>query len=273
MIRASELVRRSSTYPDASTDTWVRHVVTPVRSVINNAHDLGHCAPIRIKGYSKEERVAQDIKRGRKSRVKKTPGSWEWLLKFRQHAPKRHAALAMFMFMTGARISQAVAMNPDRHLKLDEMLVCIPAAKGHDDRWITVPQELVTELASLPLIYPRGFDRTAENLRVFGFADRSSPRKGWARACKLAEIDLLPFHAAGRHGFGQEMNVRQGIDEKAAGEFGGWSDTSLMRRTYTHDEQTTEKIHEAQLRGLRAAEQATKLTLFSSSEAKRKGRA
>ncbi|WP_292931929.1 tyrosine-type recombinase/integrase [Novosphingobium sp. PASSN1] len=259
-------------YPDASTDTWVRHVVTPVRSVINNAHDLGHCAPIRIKGYSKEERVAQDIKRGRKSRVKKTPGSWEWLLKFRQHAPKRHAALAMFMFMTGARISQAVSMHPDRHLKLDDMLVCIPAAKGHDDRWISVPQELATELASLPRIYPRGFDRTVENMRVFGFADRSSPRKGWARACKLAGIDLLPFHAAGRHGFGQEMNVRQGIDEKAAGEFGGWSDTSLMRRTYTHAEQTAEKIHEAQMRGLRAAEQATKLTLFSSPDGKRKGK-
>jgi hypothetical protein len=28
--------------------------------------------------------------------------------------------------------------------------------------------------------------------------------KGWAKACKLAGIDLLPFHAAGRHGFGQE---------------------------------------------------------------------
>jgi len=67
--------------------------------------------------------------------------------------------------------------------------------------------------------------------------------------------------------------VRQGIDEKAAGEFGGWSDTSLMRRTYTHAEQTAEKIHEAQIRGLRAAEQATKLTLFSSADGKKKGKA
>ena len=50
------------------------------------------------------------------------------------------------------------------------------------------------------------------------------------------------------------MNVRQGIDEKAAAEFGGWADTSLMRRTYTHAERTTEKVHEAQLRGLREAE-------------------
>ncbi len=57
------------------------------------------------------------------------------------------------------------------------------------------------------------------------------------------------------------MNVRQGIDEKAAGEFGGWSDTILMRRTYTHAEQTADKIHEAQRRGLRVAERKTKLKL------------
>lgn len=165
------------------------------------------------------------------------------------------------MFMTGARISQAVSMHPDRHLKLDEGMVCIPAAKGHDDRWINVPDELVKELRSLPRLYPRGVPHEPENLRVFGFADRSSPRKGWAKACRAAKIELLPFHAAGRHGFGQEMNVRQGIDEKAAGEFGGWSDTTLMRRTYTHAEQAANKIHEAQRRGLRLAEHKTKLKL------------
>ena len=72
-----------------------------------------------------------------------------------------------------------------------------------------------------------------------------------------------PIH---RGGFGQEMNVRQGIDEKAAAEFGGWADTSLMRRTYTHAEQTTEKVHAAQLRGPREAEQKTNLTLFGKGE-------
>jgi len=248
-------------YPDASTDTWLRQVVTPVRSVINNAHDLGKCGAIRIKGYSKEERVAQDLKRGKKSRGERKPGSWEWLLRFRQYAPRQHAALAMFMFMTGARISQAVSMHPDKHLKLDESQVCIPAAKGHDDRWLSIPEELVEELAALPRLYPRGYDRKAENLRVFGFADRSSPRKGWASACKEAGIELLPFHSAGRHGFGQEMNVRQGIDEKAAGDFGGWADTSLMKRTYTHAEQTAIKIHDAQRRGIKIAEASTNLKL------------
>lgn len=251
----------SKLYPTASTDTWVRQVISPIRAVINNAHDLGQCPPIKIKGYSEAERITQDKKRGRPSRVKKTPGSWEWLLKFRQHADRRHAALALFMFTTGARISQAITMHPANHLDLQNGRACIPGAKGHDDRWLDIPPMLVTELANLPELYPRGVERKKKNLRLFGFADRSSPRKGWAAACKAAGIEELPFHAAGRHGFGQEMNVRQPIDEKAAGAFGGWSDTGLMRRTYTHAEDTSGKVHSAFRKGLRLAEKKTRLTL------------
>jgi len=247
--------------PEASTDTWVRQVITPVRSVINNAHDLGKCPPIRIKGFDKAARVEQDLKRGKTSRVKKTPGSWEWLLRFRAHANRRHAALALFMFSTGARISQAVAMHPKKHLDLQNGRACIPAAKGHDDRWVDIPPELVVELANLPVLYPRGADRKPANARLFGFADRSSPRKGWASACKAAGIPFIPFHAAGRHGFGQEMNVRQPIDEKAAGEFGGWSDTGLMRRVYTHAEDAAGKVHGAWRAGLKKAEAETGLQL------------
>jgi integrase len=167
----------------------------------------------------------------------------------------------MFMFMTGARISQAIAMHPVKHLDLPGRRALIPAAKGHQARWVDLAPELVAVLQALPPLYPRGVERTPANMRLFGFADRSSPRKGWAAACKAAGIDRLPFHAAGRHGFGQEMNVRQPIDEKAAGAFGGWSDTALMRRTYTHAEQTAQKVHRAQRKGLRLAERKTKLTL------------
>lgn len=248
-------------YPAACADTWTRQVVTPVRAVINHAHDLGKAPPIRIKGYSREERIAQDIERGRHSRQPRTPGSWEWLLRFRQHADRRHAALALFMFTTGARISQAVAMHPGLHLDLPNARACIPAAKGHAERWVDLPTELVTELANLPLLYPRGVERKPANARLFGFADRSSPRKGWVSACKAAQIECLGFHAAGRHGFGQEMNVRQRIDEKAAGEVGGWADTALMRRTYTHPEQAGDKVKKALRKGLRAAERTTRIKL------------
>lgn len=250
-------------YPDACTDTWHRNIITPTRAVINNAHDEGKCAPIRIKGYSEEERIAQDKRRGRASRVEKTPGSWEWLLRFRQHASPRHGALALTMFMTGARISQALAMHPGKHLDLQNGRICIPGAKGHGDRWLDIPPELVADLANLPKLWPRGWKRTLPNLRVFGFADRSSPRKGWDAACDRAGIERLSFHAAGRHGFGQEMNIRNPVDEKAAGQFGGWRDTKLMRATYTHAEGTAEKIHQSMRAGLRQAEQETGLKLAS----------
>lgn len=249
-------------YPDGSCDHWTRAVITPARAVINNAHDLGKCPPIRVKGYSREERLAQDKRRGKKSRVERTPGSWEWLLQFRAHASQRHAALALFMFVTGARISQACAMNPLVHCQLDKNRVCVPGAKGHDDRWIEIPPELSTELKNLPVLYPRGWKRKPENRRLFGFAERSSPRKGWQSACKKAKIELIWFHAAGRHGFGQEMNVRQGVDEKAAGAYGGWSDTNLMRRTYTHEEHGQAKILAAFRTGLVQAEKSTGLKLL-----------
>ena len=245
-------------YPMASTDTWVRQVVTPIRAVINNAHDLGRCPPIRVRAYTDQEQLEQDQRRGKSSREKKTPGSWDWLLKFRAHASPRHAALATFMFLTGARISQAIAMRPDVNLRLDQGRALVPAAKGHAARWVDLHPLLLDDLRALKPAYPRGAEPKIENLRVFGFADRSSPRKGWIAACDAAGIERLTFHAAGRHGFGQEMNIRQRVDEKAAASQGGWKDVGLMKRVYTHVEDASRKIHEAQDRGLRKAQKALK---------------
>lgn len=249
-------------YPDNATDSWRRWVITPARAVINNAHDSGKCASIMIKGFTEEERIEQDKLRGKKSRVERKPGSWEWLLQFRQHAGRYHSALALFMFATGARIGQATRMHPDKHLDLQNARVCVPAAKGSDDRWITVPMEVVVELANLKPKCPRTWARKRANLRVFGFAGSDGCRSGWRTACKLAGIEHLPPHSAGRHGFGQEYNVRQPTDEKAAGAFGGWRDTSLMKKTYTHAEDFEGKIHDAFRTGLVQAETATGLKLM-----------
>jgi integrase len=250
-------------YPKNSTDSWRRWVIAPTRAVINNAHKGGHCPYIRIDGYEKKERVKQDAARGKRSRVAKTPGSWEWLLMFRQKASKRHAALAFFMFATGARIGQAVAMHPDQHLKLDEGKVIVPGAKGHEDRELEIPPELVADLRGIVPKTPRGWDRSRRaNLRVFGWASKDGPRKGWMRACKLAKIEYLPPHSAGRHGFGQEMRVRQGVDKKAIEAFGGWSATGdMIDKTYTHAEDHAAKIHGAFRTGLVQAQNQTGLKL------------
>lgn len=250
-------------YPKNCTDSWRRWVITPARAVINKANDLGKCPPIRIKGYSETERVEQDRKRKRASRIEQRPGDWEWILRFYQHATPRHGALALLMFATGARVGQAVAMHPERHLRLQAGKVIIPGAKGHDDREIEIPSELVAILANLKAQTPRGWDRNDKrNLRVFGFAGRCGPLSGWRRACKAAGIAYIPPHAAGRHGFGQEHVVRQGTDDKAAGKYGGWRDTGLMRRTYTHAEDAESKILTGFRTGLVQAENRLGLKLL-----------
>lgn len=253
-------------YPKNCTDSWRRWAITPARAVINNANDLGKCPPIRIKGYSEAERAEQDKRRKRASRIEQIPGSWDWLLRFREYAPQRHGALALFMFATGARIGQAVAMHPEKHLRLQQGRIVIPGAKGHGDREIEIPPELVVELANLRPRTPRGWDKNDKrNLRVFGFADRCGPLSGWRKACRQAGIAYIPPHAAGRHGFGQEHVIRQGTDDKAASKYGGWRDTALMRKTYTHAEDAEGKILTAFRTGLVQAEKATGLKLLKES--------
>ncbi len=249
-------------YPDACTDTWRRWVITPARAVINKANDLGKCPPIRIKGYSEKERIDQDKKRKRASRLERRPGDWVWLLKFRQTAPKRHGALALFMFATGARVGQSIQMTPKHLEKLPQGKVIVPGAKGHEDREIAVPPELVAELANLVPKCPRGWPKLPANRRVFGFASSCGPLKAWKRACTDAGIPYLSPHAAGRHGFGQEHVIRQGSDSKAVGKFGGWSDTELLARTYTHAEDFEDKILTGFRAGLVQAESETGLKLL-----------
>ena len=255
-------------YPTNATDTWRRWVITPARAVINNAHELGKCPPIRVKGFDTEDRILQDRKRGKKSRQQKTPGDWTWLLKFRQHASERHGALALLMFATGARIGQAVEMNPAKHLaKLDRNIVIIPGAKGHDDREIEVAPEVAADLRALPVLWPRGWERTPDNQRVFGFADKDAYRNGWIKACIAAGIPYLPAHSAGRHGFGQEMRVRQGVDKKAVEAFGGWSPHGdMVDRTYTHSEDSGGKVLAGFRTGLVQAQKQTGIKLMNKVE-------
>lgn len=222
-------------YPDQSTDTWQRQVVTPVRSVINNAHDLGKCPPIRIKGYTKAERLKQDRRRGKQGRQAKTPGSWPWIDAFAAHAPPRLAALAKFMFTTGARISQAINIDDGDDLDLQNGRVRLPEAKGHEQQWVDLIPEVVADLANL----------TTRNGRLFGYQYRWSVYKPWRKACKDAGIEYISPHAAGRHGFGTELIVRQGMDAVTVAREGRWSSPIVPLRTYAHPEDSTARVHAA----------------------------
>ncbi|MGB6087748.1 tyrosine-type recombinase/integrase [Parvibaculum sp.] len=237
-------------YPGASVDTWRRQVVVPVRAVINAAHEDGICPPIRIKAFTKNERIAQDRSRGKDSGVKRKPGSWEWVLAFKSHADPRLGAMALFMFTTGARITQTMEMKRKGDLDLFRKRVRLPAAKGHPAQWVDILPEVAATIGALPK--PEG---KLNQERVFYYAGRRSGwfYREWKRACEAAGIEYLPPHAAGRHGFGTEMIVRRKMDAATAAQQGRWSSAKVLLDTYAHAEGGSASVQEAFQDGLNDA--------------------
>jgi len=242
--------------PMNSTDTWHKQVIVPVRAVINNAHQLGLCAPIKIKTFSKDERQRQDRFRGKESRVPKTPGSWEWLFKFKSVADPHTGLLAEFMFETAARISQAVALTP-QDMDYDGMRFNISGSKGKSKQWVPLTPELSVQLQALPPKKPRYVKgRTKKyEARVFGYARKDSMNRKWKRYYREANIEIIMPHGAGRHGFATESLVRQGQDVSSVASAGRWSDKALLLKTYAHSEDADRKVMDAFRTGRAQAEQ------------------
>lgn len=234
----------SEIYPMASTDTWRRQVITPVSAVINNAHDKGRCHPIRIKSYSSQQRIDQDRKRGKLSREPRKPGSWEWIQAVQPSANPYVAAGLEFMFETGVRIGQLVAIEP-AHCDLQNSRVKIIASKGHPEQWVSISTEMVVTMANLKPRAPHN-RRHGYRLkkRMFGYADRSGFTAALRAACKEADVEYLSPHQAGRHGFYTELRVRQGVDPVTAAQAGRWSNPALPDRIYAHVEGEDREIRD-----------------------------
>lgn len=221
-------------YPKAACDTWRRQVVTPICAVINNAHQEKGTPPIKVKGYTPAERQKQDKARGKESRIPKTPGSWEWLDKFRAEANDYMGALALFMFTTGARVGQSVLIEPE-DLDLQNGRLWLPPSKGHPGQWVDLIPEMIVTLAKLK---PRGG-------RVFGYKTRHSVYGPWQTACTRAGIEYIAPHAAGRHGFGTETVVRQNVNPVDAAKAGRWSSPRILLDTYAHSEESSANVRDA----------------------------
>lgn len=219
-------------YPASATDTVWRQVVAPMRAVINNLHELGEAAPLRVRAFTEHQRIERDIQRGKQSRVPRGASDKEWVARFRAVADPHNAALASFMFETAARIDQAVSLRPE-DLDLMNKRVRLKPQKGHDGQWVTISHEMMIELANLPPKQPmdRKLGRKLE-ARIFGYATKGGYRKRWQTICKAAGIGYLRAHEAGRHGFGTELLVRQGLDPITVAKHGRWKSARLLLETY-----------------------------------------
>lgn len=199
-------------YPNRSSATWNRQVITPTRAIINYAADNGLCSHIRIKRFKETPK-------------KRKAADGLWVEKFRNACTQPNlAALCRFMFETGTRIGNSTALTWN-DVDLNEGTAYFGKTKNGDDHTAYLSPDLVTELANL---------KTVE--KVFGYSSRHTASKAWDRVIVRAGIDRFTPHEAGRHGFATEMIVRNGIDIPTVAKLGNWKSHRLLSETYAHPE-------------------------------------
>ena len=214
----AEAVRQAARrlYPHASPATRNRQAIVPTLAVINHAAALGWCSPLRARRF--------DV-----TAKKKIPATLDWITAFAAQADAdglpHMAALALFLFGTGARVGEATALLWDD--------VDLAAATATVRLYKPFPWERIAHL-SPPVVaalarIPSNRDPEAP---VFGLAGRGSVTKTWNNIVRRAGIAPLTPHCA-RHGFATAM-LRKGMDVATIAARGGWRDPSTVLRTYAH---------------------------------------
>lgn len=201
-IRQSAIVL----YPTAAGATRNRQVIVPTQAIINHAAESDLCPHIRVKRFKTETEI-------------KIPATLEWTEAFRKAAPAHLGSLALFMFLTGARITEALNVRWD-DIDMEARTVLIRQSKLGNQRRAHLPQPLVVALANLG------------GKRPFKYADRSGCIKPWYKAVERAGIAPLSPHSC-RHGFATAL-LRKGVDPLTVAKLGGWKSARHVFETYGH---------------------------------------
>jgi integrase len=200
-------------YPTAKNSTRNRQVIVPALAVINHCAELQLCPPLKMKRFKVETKI-------------KKPVTLEWINAFRANADRVDiAVLALFLYGTGARISEALAVRWD-DIDFKRRSVLIRQSKLGNERAAHLPPNLVLALANLP-----------RDREPFAIA-YTTARDAWDRAARAAGIESLTFHSC-RHGFATALHDK-GVGVKTIARAGGWKSAQHLFNTYLHaDEDPT----------------------------------
>lgn len=199
-------------YPDAGAATRNRQAIVPIQAIINFAAENEWCAHLKVKRFKVEKKI-------------KEPVTSSWVDRFAANASPHLGALAMFMYGTGARIGEAVAItwaDVDLHART----VLIRQTKlGGDERIAHLPPRLLAAISNIP-------SNRKPDEKVFRYTHANAVRQVWNNAIKRAGIKQLSPHSC-RHGFATTM-LHRGIDVKTVAHMGGWKDVATLVKTYAH---------------------------------------
>lgn len=213
-------------FPDCSGASRNRLAITPAQSVINHAAESELCSPIRVKRFKAETKV-------------KDPATIEWVHAFRAYAKPHLGAWALFMFCTGARPSEALAVDRDRDLDLQAATVIIRDTKTGNERKAHLPPMLVAELAGLIPV---------PGCPLFVYRHYDNAMGAWFDAIECAGIQRLTPHCC-RHGFATTL-LRNGVDVMTVAWLGGWKTAEQVLKTYGHaikDRTLTDRLIDVKL--------------------------
>ena len=193
-----------------------RLALTPVVSVINHAAELDLCSPIRVKRFPPQHK-------------EKEPATLEWVQAFQAQAKPHLGAYALFMFLTGARPSEALAVDREKDLDLKKAEVTLRQTKVEKDKLVEVirkahlPPMLVAALANLEVV---------PNRPLFVYRKYGHMIETWKAEIDRAGIADLTPHCC-RHGFATEL-LRRGVDVHTVAWLGGWASAKQVLETYGH---------------------------------------
>ena len=200
-------------YPNAKNSTRNRQVIVPTLAVINHCAELNLCPSLRMKRFKVDTKIKQ-------------PVTLEWINAFRANADRVDiGTLALFLFATGARISEALSVRWE-HVDFRKRSVLIRQSKIGAERHAHLPADLFLALANLP-----------RDKEPFAIA-YTTARDAWERTTRAAGIEPLTFHSC-RHGFATALHDR-GVGVKTIAKAGGWKSAQHLFNTYLHaDEDPT----------------------------------
>lgn len=206
-------IRRAATkaYPTAGPATRNRQFIVPAQAIINHAADAGLCPHLKVKRFVVTTRI-------------KTPATVEWVTAFAANASPHLGALCLFMFGTGARIGEAVALTW-ADVDMSERTALIRQTKIGDERIANIQPLVLAAMANI------ASNRNPDD-PVFKYAHRENVRKVWDNAITRAKIRKLSPHSC-RHGFATTM-LHKRVDVKTVAKMGGWKDVATLVRTYAH---------------------------------------
>jgi integrase len=197
--------------PKASGATRNRNVIVPTQAVVNHAAKLELCRPLKVQRFAVVTKS-------------KEPATWEWVQAFMAVASPHMGALACFMFLTGARISEALSLTWG-DVDLGKGRALIRQTKIGDERRAHLPPALVAALANIA-------SNREPSAKVFGYSSRDTAKPVWRAAIRRAKIKRLSYHSC-RHGFATAM-LHAGVDPITVAKLGGWKDAKHVFVTYGH---------------------------------------